>query len=45
VIQANEERWHRATSTPNTGKSIRMAMTSRAKEGQVLYLQAGTDGK
>src|SRR5580692_5354009 len=45
VIQANEERWHRAASTPNTGKSIRMAMTSRAKEGQVLYLQAGADGK
>ena len=40
VIQANEERWHRATSHPNTGKSIRMAITSRAKEGQVLYLQA-----
>jgi hypothetical protein len=27
VINANEERWHRATSCPNTGKSIRMAMT------------------
>jgi len=46
VILANEERWHRATSHPNTGKSIRMAITSRAKEGQVLYLQAtaGAEG-
>jgi mannose-6-phosphate isomerase-like protein (cupin superfamily) len=42
VIHANEERWHRATSHPNTGKSIRMAITSRSKEGQVLYFQAGT---
>ena len=41
VIHAAEERWHRATSTPNTGKSIRMAITSRAKEGQVLFYQAG----
>jgi mannose-6-phosphate isomerase-like protein (cupin superfamily) len=40
VIHAAEERWHRATSTPNTGKSIRMAITSRAKEGQVLFYQA-----
>ena len=40
VIQANEERWHRATSHPGSGKSIRLAITSRAKEGQVLYLQA-----
>jgi hypothetical protein len=40
VIHAAEERWHRATSTPNTGKSIRMAITARAKEGQVLYFQA-----
>jgi mannose-6-phosphate isomerase-like protein (cupin superfamily) len=39
VIQANEERWHRATSRPNSGKSIRMAITSRSKEGQVLYYQ------
>jgi len=42
VIHANEERWHRATSRPGTGKSIRMAITSRSKEGQVLYFQAGT---
>ena len=42
VIHANEERWHRATSRPNSGKSIRMAITSRSKEGQVLYFQAGT---
>ena len=40
VINANEERWHRATSCPNTGKSIRMAMTPRSKEGQVLFYQA-----
>ena len=39
VINANEERWHRATSWPNTGKSIRMAMTPRSKEGQVHYFQ------
>jgi mannose-6-phosphate isomerase-like protein (cupin superfamily) len=41
VIHANEERWHRATSRPGSGKSIRMAITSRSKEGQVLYFQAG----
>jgi hypothetical protein len=39
LINANEERWHRATSCPNTGKSIRMAMTPRSKEGQVHYFQ------
>ena len=39
VINANEERWHRATSCANTGKSIRMAMTPRSKEGQVHYFQ------
>jgi hypothetical protein len=44
VIHANEERWHRATSRPGSGKSIRMAITSRSKEGQVLYFQAGTAG-
>ena len=46
VIHANEERWHRATSRPGSGKSIRMAITSRSKEGQVLYFQAvtGTGG-
>ena len=42
VIHASEERWHRATSRPNSGKSIRMAITSRSKEGQVLYVQART---
>lgn len=42
VIHASEERWHRATSRPNSGKSIRMAITSRSKEGQVLYFQART---
>jgi len=40
VINAPEERWHRATSHPSTGKSIRMAITSRSKEGQVLYFPA-----
>ena len=39
VINANEERWHRATSYPNTGRSIRMAITPRNKEGQVHYFQ------
>jgi len=39
VINANEERWHRATSCPNTGRSIRMAMTPRSKEGQIHYYQ------
>jgi hypothetical protein len=39
LINANEERWHRATSCPNTDKSIRMAMTPRSKEGQVHYFQ------
>jgi hypothetical protein len=42
VIHAAEERWHRATSRPNTGKSIRMAITSRSKEGQVLFFPADT---
>ena len=45
VIHANEERWHRATSRPGSGKSIRMAITARAKEGQVLYYQAGGAGE
>jgi len=39
LINANEERWHRATSCPNTGESIRMAITPRSKEGQVHYFQ------
>ena len=39
LINANEERWHRATSCPNTGRSIRMAITPRSKEGQVHYFQ------
>ena len=33
VINANEERWHRATSCPNTGSSIRMAITP-AQQGR-----------
>src|ERR1044071_7418119 len=41
VINVPEERWHRATSAPNTGKSIRLSMISRSKEGQVLFLQPG----
>jgi hypothetical protein len=39
LINANEERWHRATSCPNSGRSIRMAITPRSKEGQVHYFQ------
>ena len=39
LINANEERWHRAAGCPNTGKSIRMAMTPRSKEGQVHYFE------
>ena len=39
LINADEERWHRATSCPNTGRSVRLAMTPRAKEGQVHYFQ------
>ena len=45
VINANEERWHRATSCPNTGRSIRMAMTPRSKEGQVHYYQTDQLGE
>jgi len=39
VINANEERWHRATCEPNTGTCTRWAMTPRNKEGQVHYFQ------
>jgi mannose-6-phosphate isomerase-like protein (cupin superfamily) len=39
VIQANDERWHRATCHPNTGACTRLAMTPRNKEGQVHYFQ------
>jgi hypothetical protein len=45
VINVPEERWHRATSAPGTGKSIRLSIISRSKEGQVLFLQAGAPGK
>jgi hypothetical protein len=41
VINVPEERWHRATSRPNSGKSIRLSIISRSKEGQVLFYQAG----
>ncbi len=44
VINVPEERWHRATSQPNTGKSIRLSIISRSKEGQVLYYQANGAG-
>jgi mannose-6-phosphate isomerase-like protein (cupin superfamily) len=39
VIQANNERWHRATCHPNAGVCTRLAMTPRNKEGQVHYFQ------
>ena len=40
LINANEERWHRATSCPESAtRSIRMAITPRSKEGQVHYFQ------
>jgi hypothetical protein len=39
VIYVPEERWHRATSRPNSGKSIRLSIISRSKEGQVLFYQ------
>ena len=39
VIQANEERWHRAACHPNSGMCTRLAMTPRLKEGQVHYFQ------
>ena len=45
LINANEERWHRATSCPNTGRSIRMAITPRSKEGQVHYFQIDAAGE
>jgi mannose-6-phosphate isomerase-like protein (cupin superfamily) len=41
VINVPEERWHRATSAPGSGKSIRLSIISRSKEGQVLFLQPG----
>jgi mannose-6-phosphate isomerase-like protein (cupin superfamily) len=44
LLNANEERWHRASSCPNTGRSIRMAITPRSKEGQVHYFQLGQAG-
>lgn len=40
VIQAPNERWHRATTHPNSGKSTRLAMTPRLMEGQVHFTQA-----
>lgn len=42
VIMAPNERWHRATCTPNTGPCTRLAMTPRLKEGQVHFFQTDT---
>ena len=39
VIMVPNERWHRATTHPNSGPSTRLAMTPRLKEGQVHYWQ------
>ena len=40
LINANEERWHRASSCPESAtRSIRMAITPRSMEGQVHYYQ------
>jgi mannose-6-phosphate isomerase-like protein (cupin superfamily) len=39
VIQAANERWHRASCHPNAGVCTRLAMTPRNKEGQVHYFQ------
>jgi hypothetical protein len=39
VIMAPNERWHRATTHPNSGPSTRLAMTPRLKEGQIHYFQ------
>ena len=39
VIQANNERWHRATCAPDTGPCTRLAMTPRNREGQAHYFQ------
>jgi len=39
VINAANERWHRATCTANTGPCTRLAMTPRLKEGQIHYFQ------
>jgi mannose-6-phosphate isomerase-like protein (cupin superfamily) len=39
VIQATNERWHRATCHPDSGSCTRLAMTPRFKEGQIHYFQ------
>ena len=39
VIMVPNERWHRATTHPNSGSSTRLAMTPRLKEGQIHYFQ------
>ena len=39
VIMVPNERWHRATTHPNSGPSTRLAMTPRFKEGQIHYFQ------
>ncbi len=42
VIMVPNERWHRATTHPNSGPSTRLAMTPRNREGQVHYFQVDT---
>ena len=39
IIMVPNERWHRATTHPNSGPSTRLAMTPRLKEGQIHYFQ------
>ena len=43
VVQAPNERWHRATSH-GTGMATRLAITPRNKEGQVHYWQPDAQG-
>lgn len=43
VIQAPNERWHRATSR-GPGMATRLAITLRNKEGQVHYYQPDAAG-
>jgi mannose-6-phosphate isomerase-like protein (cupin superfamily) len=43
VVQAPNERWHRATSR-EPGVATRLAITPRNKEGQVHYYQPETQG-
>jgi len=43
VVQAPNERWHRAT-LHGTGMATRLAITPRNKEGQVHYWQPDAPG-